>query len=594
MINPILQIQPNAVSEPRKVDTIALEPTLGGKWWVVRCRPHIRIKLKRTLGKVDVKQFDFVTVSDTPENCRDLYWFAQRYPMELSTDDHAYLEARAKEHERREVEVQNILAGSFTPRAFELAIPARDYQKQVAELVLRSGGTLIADDLGVGKTVSAICTLTDPRTRPALVVTMTHLTRQWQAEIAKFAPQLTTHIIKKGRPYDIAKAMRGRSRKAKEPTLPGIIPEIPDVLIINYAKLAGWADMLAGRVKSVTFDEAQELRIPGSDKYKAARHIADMADFRTALTGTPIYNYGSEMHAVLSCVQRDAIGTYEEFLREWCTSIGGDKYAIKDPRAFGIYLRDEGLMVRRTRADVGRELPGLTIVPQYIDADATAIEAVEDRASELARIILKQGAAFTEKGEAAREISYLLRQATGIAKAPFVAEFVRLIAESGERVVLYGWHRAVYDIWMERLKDLFPVMFTGSESVQQKEQAKRAFCGGNARVLIMSLRAGAGLDGLQHHCRTVVHGELDWSPAVHEQADGRVNRDGQPDPVMSYRLLSESGSDPVIADVLGLKKAQLVGIKDPYGGLIEKLETDGAHARKLAEAHLMRLGHVQE
>jgi hypothetical protein len=48
----------------------------------------------------------------------------------------------------------------------------------------------------------------------------------------------------------------------------------------------------------------------------------------------------------------------------------------------------------------------------------------------------------------------LLRQATGIAKAPFVADFVRLLVESGEKVLLYGWHREVYSIWRDKLKDL--------------------------------------------------------------------------------------------------------------------------------------------
>jgi SNF2 family DNA or RNA helicase len=578
-----------SVSVRATKDTVALEQDGKRKVWVVRCRPHIRMKLKRTMGKADRNEFDAVKFSDSPETCRDLHWFMLRYPMEMSRDDRRYLDERAIGHKKREVEVQSILAGTYQPRQFELAIPPRDYQSQVAELVLRSGGTLIADDLGVGKTVSAICTLTDPRTRPALVVTMTHLVGQWRNELAKFAPNLTTHVIKKGQPYDIAKAMRGRKRKDPGPSLPGVANDLPDVLIINYAKLSGWADALAGVVKSVIFDEGQELRIPDSNRYHAAKRIADLALFRTALTATPIYNFGGEMHSLLSCIQPEAIGTKIEFVREWCNEHGSHS-AIKDPRAFGLYVRDEGLMVRRTRADVGRELPGLTIVPHHIDCDPDALDAIKDRAAELAHIILKQGGEFIEKGVAAREITHLMRQATGIAKAPYVAEFVKMIAAAGEKVVLYGWHHAVYDIWRERLKEYWPVMFTGNESAPEKDRSKDLFVNGHSRVLIMSLRAGAGLDGLQHCCRTLVHGELDWSPAVHEQADGRVNRDGQKDAVLSYRLLADSGSDPVVADTLGLKRAQLVGIKDPYGGIIERLETDGEHAKKLAQAHLERIG----
>jgi hypothetical protein len=108
--------------------------------------------------------------------------------------------------------------------------------------------------------------------------------------------------------------------------------------------------------------------------------------------------------------------------------------------------------------------------------------------------------------QAAGEFDALMRQATGIAKAPYVAEFVRPLLDSGEPIVLFGWHRAVYNIWMEALAAHNPVLYTGTESATQKAEAIDAFLGGQARVLIMSLRSGAGVDGLQGYCNTVVFG----------------------------------------------------------------------------------------
>ncbi len=325
---------------------------------------------------------------------------------------------------------------------------------------------------------------------------------------------------------------------------------------------------------------------------RAAEHIARAADFRMGLSATPIYNFGGEMFSVLDVLRPDALGTRDEFIREWCTDLGNDRLSVKHPKAFGTYLRDEGLMLRRTRADVGRELPELTKVPHHIDAEPEALERIHGSAAELARLILAgTGLARGEKLRAAEELSYLLRQATGIAKAPFVADFVRLLVESGEKVVLYGWHRAVYDVWAERLKDLSPVFYTGTESPKQKDEAKAAFLAdGPSKVLVMSLRAGAGLDGLQGHCRTVVFGELDWSPGVHEQCIGRVHRDGQPDKVVAYFLVADTGSDPVVADVLGLKKAQIDAMRDPEGGLIERLDAGGDRVAKLAAAYLRQRG----
>ena len=107
---------------------------------------------------------------------------------------------------------------------------------------------------------------------------------------------------------------------------------------------------------------------------------------------------------------------------------------------------------------------------------------------------------------------------------------------------------------------------------------------------MMSLRAGAGIDGLQGVCRTVVFGELDWSPAVHEQGIGRIYRDGQTDPVMAYFLLSDYGSDPVMLDVLGVKKSQSQGIRDPNADLIETAQASAPDVKRLAESFLRQRG----
>ena len=113
------------------------------------------------------------------------------------------------------------------------------------------------------------------------------------------------------------------------------------------------------------------------------------------------------------------------------------------------------------------------------------------------------------------------------------------------------------------------------------------FKAGEAKVLIMSLRAGAGIDGLQHVCSTVVFGEIDWSPGVHEQDETRVFRDGQAKPFQAYYPLATDGSDPIIADILGIKRNQIDGLRDPYAAVVEEAPTDD-RIKRLAEAYLTR------
>lgn len=539
----------------------------------VEAEPHVAVRFKRVFGKVAISARGAMRIGDTEENARDLLWFLDRYPMEVV--DRKHLERRAAQHRARLESIEGLLSGRYEPPEFELARSPRRYQRLAAEVVLRGGSLLIADDVGLGKTATAICTFTDKRVLPALVVTLAHLPKQWEAEVQAFAPNLKTHVLKKSQPYDL----RDKSGA------------IPDVIVTNYHKLSGWADVLGSLVRSVVFDEAQELRHRGSAKYQAAARIARGAHFRTGLSATPIYNFGGEIYNVLDVLRPGCLGNHEEFLREWCTDHGGSP-RIEDPRAFGTWAREQGLILRRTRAEVGRELPNLVKVPHHVDADPHVLDRIGSSAAELAKIILGYNnvalddAARRKKFEASERLDAMLRQATGVAKAAFVADFVRLLVESGEKVVLFGWHREVYALWMDRLSDLKPALYSGTESPTQKEQARDRFINGETPVLIMSLRAGAGLDGLQHTCRTVVFGELDWSPGVHEQCIGRVHRDGQPEPAVAYFLIAEHGSDPVIADVLQLKRQQVDGVRDPYAAMVESIDAGGERVKKLAETYL--------
>jgi len=548
----------------------------GSIIWKIDADPHVVMRAKRVFSRLSRRHAGDLVLSHSAEVCRDLEWFTDRYPLAMSDGDRALLTAGATKHRTVLATLEDLIDPSYTPSTFELAIPPRSYQAREAEMYLQIGSLLIGDDVGLGKTAAAICSFKDPRTLPAAVVTLAHLPKQWESEIQKFAPGLAVHILKRGTPYELPKFF-GRG---------------PDVLVLSYHKLAGWSTLLAEYCKSVVFDEVQELRHPDSQKAKAAAFVAGAARFRLGLSATPIYNYGSEIFNILNVLRPGSLGTHAEFVTEWCG--GGEK--LKEPRAFGTWAREQFLIVRHTRREVGRELPTVIRIPHRVDADTAALDQIKDSAAELARVIMAQTAEEFrgQRLQASEQISTMLRQATGIAKAPYVADFVRLLVESGEKVVLCGWHREVYRIWQEKLKDLKPAMYTGTETPFDKDRARLAFMKGDAKVLILSLRSGAGMNGLQEASSAIVFGELDWSPGVHEQCIGRLNRDGQKSPVVAYFLVAEEGSDPVVAETLGLKREQVEGIRNPTESFIEELQTDGTHAKRLAEHYLRKRGELKE
>lgn len=542
--------------------------------WVITADRHIMARLKRVFEGISKFPRKKVPVSNTPEHCLDLLWFMKRYPLEiLSGEEEMRLSASA--YTSMVERLDDIADPNYVPTTHPLAIPLRGYQNVAVDMYLERGSLLLGDDVGVGKTAVGIGSFTDVRTLPALVVTHVHLLHQWQNEIRDFMPELTTHVIKQGPLY----------------ALPEMFGKGPDVVIINYHKLAKWANVLSSYIKSIVWDEVQELRHETSQKYSAAQALMENVDFILGLSATPIYNRGGEIFNVMEVISPGSLGERWEFHREWCDTSYGNKISIVDPPAFGAYMRESHLMLRRTRQDVGRELEPLSNVMHAIDADSRVFHDEMKSVDNLARILVNSESTTEEKFGAAGQFDTGMRKATGIAKAAFVADFVNMLVESGEKVVLFGWHRAVYEKWMNRLSPVKcrPVMYTGSETTAQKEAAIESFVNGPSKVLIISLRSGAGLDGLQFSgCRTVVYGELDWSPAQHEQATGRVHRDGQKEPVVAYYLVSDEGCDPFMVDILGIKREQSEGIKNPDRQFGKKPESTALSMADVARHYLER------
>lgn len=550
-----------------------------GRSWHIQCEPQVRSRLKRVFPRIPQQAGSVQQLLASPENSRELLWFLQRYPMDMDEALVAKLQERSAEHVRMETSLAELVAGRLPVPPFELAKPPREYQRFAATQLEIRGGLLLTDDLGLGKTVSAMCPMSIPANLPVVVVYPAALPNHWPEKLAEFAPNLRVHHVRKGQPYPLTRQPRQRVKDLWD--------TLPDVILVSYHKLRGWADVLGGIVQFAVFEECQQLRNADSAIYIACKHLAAQARLRMGLTATPIYNYGGEFYHVVNVLLPDALGGYDEFIREWCIGGMGEKPKLKDAELFGNYLRREGIMLRRTRKEVGRELPALSKIPHEIECDSSVLEKITGDAVALAKTILAANESYKgQRMQAAGELDLLVRHATGVAKAPYVAEFVKLLLESGEQVLLFGWHRDVYQIWAEKLADYNPCMYTGSESPNQKQASKEAFMRGESRVMLISLRAGAGIDGLQHHCSTVVYGELDWSPGVHEQCTGRVHRDGQQSPVQAYFLVSNEGSDPIVSDVLGVKREQIEGVRNPHDDLIERLDTGGNTLRALAEKFL--------
>jgi len=499
-------------------------------------------------------------------NAKDFAWLSQRYPLE--SEKWVQIEDLTKQYDKVISDYKQAKDDYSNPFENTQLIPAielKNHQKSFVNFANKVERILLADSLGLGKTYSSLGTIANPEARPALIICPPHLCLQWEKEVKKFYPELKTHVIKNLKNLDIP---------------------VADVVITAYSRVANGLDPLKNyNFKSMICDEIHDLRHLGTAKRDAVKSLSESAKKFIGLSGTPIFNYGSEIWSIMDLIKPGLLGEYNHFLYEWCVD-----YRLKEPVLMNKFLSNEGALMRRTPQELKMDFNTATRNIITLEADLKSLHDLKNVMKSLALSILSLD--LKEMNEAAKEFDFKLRMATGVAKAKAVAHFVKMMVEQGEKVLLAGWHRDCYDIYLKELAQYNPVMFTGTETPKQKDQAVKTFQeNDDCKVFIISLRSGAGVDGLQYASRVCVFGELDWSPHVMDQVLGRVDRYGQTSPVQAFYLTVQDGSDPVMMQILSAKRSQHAGLIEGKEEASEIVEPNNSEKIvEMARSYLTSIG----
>lgn len=169
-----------------------------GNLWQVTARPDVMLTLRRLFALPPDK--GPLQLAATEETSSILMWVMERWPMQMGALERRELFTRGRAFDTRREAVGEILVGHIPQREYGLALQLRDYQKQAVELALKVPGLLLGDDLGLGKTITALGALSAARAFPALVVTLPHLVRQWEREVHRALPQATVHVGRRMQP----------------------------------------------------------------------------------------------------------------------------------------------------------------------------------------------------------------------------------------------------------------------------------------------------------------------------------------------------------------------------------------------------------
>lgn len=436
-------------------------------------------------------------------------------------------------------------------------------------------GAVLADDMGLGKTIQALALLLQEKEAyggklpgPVLLVCPTSVVTNWQRETRRFAPTIKLH------------KHQGPERLRDKAFIQAA--NDCDLVITSYPLMRQDLETLQSiHWHGIILDEAQNIKNPSAKQTQAARALT--ADFRFALTGTPVENRLLELWSIMQFLNPGYLGARDHFRREFAVPI--EKF--RDPDA-SEQLRGlvSPFILRRVKTDpsVINDLPEKIEVKAYCnltEEQASLYQAVvNDVMQKIAASdgIERQGqvlAMLTHLKQICNHPVQYLQKINGnvppnrelqdrSGKLKRLVEMLEEIVAVGDRVLIFTQFAEMGKLLNAYLpaKINGPVLFLyGGTPVKMRDQMIKRFMEeeNGPQVFILSLKAG-GIGLNLTRANHVIHFDRWWNPAIEDQATDRAFRIGQNRNVQVHKFVSVGTLEERIDEMIESKKglAELV------------------------------------
>ena len=218
-------------------------------------------------------------------------------------------------------------------------------------------------------------------------------------------------------------------------------------------------------------------------------------------------------------------------------------------------------MLRRKKSDVLKELKDKVRYPEVIAADENFYKSELDKIWKKLEEEQKHAETAFDKSASYHRAIESERQAAGLAKLKHVTNFVNDIMEIEESVVVFCHHRAIHNLLHQNLAKYNPASIIGGQTDKHRDNEITRFQNGETKLMVAGLRAGnVGINLTK--ASYVIFAELDWSPAIHRQAEDRLHRIGQKNTVFAYYLVGNGTLDEHVVDILTDKTFEIDSILD--------------------------------
>lgn len=425
-------------------------------------------------------------------------------------------------------------------------------------------GCILGDEMGLGKTLQiialAVSEISQGRTK-ILVIAPATLLENWRREISKFASSVTSLVH------------RGADRTAFKADLLSA-----QVIISSYETIIRDMPLFkAIEWDLVVLDEAQAIKNPEAKRSVAVKQIPRRCS--VAATGTPVENRLMDLWSIMDFVLPDYLGSQAEFEQ---------RFENTPEDAEWLEPLVSPVMLRRKVAEVAKDLPDRIDVPQVLELGPAEINAYEQLRKEIHNqygatatlvSLTKLRMYCTHPNLVTSPVEDPVSVST---KYQRLLELLEEIYLCNEKVLIFSSYSEMIDLLLNDMRSRFSGVYgdwiDGRVGVPDRQPKVDRFSGiqGPGLLVLNPKAAGTGLNiTAANH---VIHYNLEWNPAVEDQASARAYRRGQEKPVTVHRLYYANTVEEVINDRVE-RKRELVrsaivgttGDQDDYNDILKAL-----------------------
>lgn len=440
-------------------------------------------------------------------------------------------------------------------------------------------GACLADDMGLGKTIQTLALIQQDWESngklPVLLICPMSVVGNWQKEAAKFTPELPVMI------HHGATRTKGDAFQKKA--------EKHAIVVSSYALLHRDIEILKEvSWAGVILDEAQNIKNPQTRQAKSARSVE--ADYRIALTGTPVENNVGDLWSIMEFLNPSFLGSQADFKRSFFVPI----QVNQDLEAADRLKRLTGpFILRRLKTDksIIRDLPEkmemkvfCNLTKEQASLYAAVVKDMEE-GLEGAEGIERKGmilATLSKLKQVCNHPAQFLGDNSSVpdrsGKLARLTEMLEEIIETGDRALVFSQFAEMGAMLQRYLQETFgreALFLHGGVSKKQRDHMVERFQadGDGPSVFILSLKAGGtGLNLTK--ANHVFHFDRWWNPAVENQATDRAFRIGQTKNVQVHKFLCVGTLEEKIDEMIERKKEVAENVVGTGEGWLTELSTD--------------------